>query len=385
MSFKRNLISMLSGNFGKIFVQTLFFFLFAKLLGVEDFGIYSAVFALVSVAAPFSGLGYGNILIKEKSEKDNSINLNFSNAAFVLKLCAIFLSAFLVVITYFIFGNVVSIYFVILLCINELFFQRYLELMGQCYIAIERMQHTATIFITSSLTRLIPLSALPFVENKLITWVYIYSILLFLVTLIFRIRLKSVIVKSKHSNKKIKNDLKESIYFSIGLSSQNIYNDIDKTILGKLGTFEFVGLYSMAYKIVDVTFFPAKAVLGTTYPKFFKLGSYGGRATLKLTSILALSLFIYSIIASIIILISKPLILFVLGDSYNSLYNILPFLLLIPILRSLHYPVADAITGMGHQKVRSFIQIGIAIFNLVISVILIRLDQRLVVLSSLVS
>jgi O-antigen/teichoic acid export membrane protein len=385
MSFKRNLISMLSGNFGKIIIQTLFFFLFAKLLGVKDFGVYSSIFALISIAAPFSGLGYGNIVIKERSSNSSNISLNFSNAVYVLRICSIFLSLIVIVITYLVFGNVVSIYFVVLLSINELFLQRYLELIGQCYIAVEKMKITSIIYIVSSLVRLIPLIALPLTDNKLTTWVYLYTILLLIAVFSFKARLSTMIEKHRHSMQKIKWDLKESIYFSIGLSSQNIYNDVDKTIIGKLGTFEFAGLYTMAYKIIELTFFPAKAVLGTTYPKFFKLGTIDNRATLKLTLKLSASLFIYSIIAATLVLLIKPLILYVLGDSYKELYNVLLLLLLIPLLRSIHYPIADAITGIGQQKLRSYIQISIAVFNFVISIIVIRIDQKLVVLGSLLS
>lgn len=95
-------------------------------------------------------------------------------------------------------------------------------------------------------------------------------------------------------------DLKEGFYFSISLSSQNIYNDIDKTLLTRLSTLEVSGIYAAAYRVVDVVFTPVRSLLNATYPKFFKLGIDGIYNCYQYTKKILPYALTYSVIAGVL-------------------------------------------------------------------------------------
>jgi O-antigen/teichoic acid export membrane protein len=66
-----------------------------------------------------------------------------------------------------------------------------------------------------------------------------------------------------------------------------------------------------------------------------------------------------------------PLVPHILGHQYADITSALRWLALLPVLKTLHYFTADALTGAGHQRLRTFIQIGVAVFNVLINLWLI--------------
>ena len=67
-------------------------------------------------------------------------------------------------------------------------------------------------------------------------------------------------------------EFKEGFYFAVSQASQTIYNDLDKTMLVRLGGLEATGIYGAAYRIVDVSFAPVGALTQATLARFFRHG-----------------------------------------------------------------------------------------------------------------
>jgi O-antigen/teichoic acid export membrane protein len=79
----------------------------------------------------------------------------------------------------------------------------------------------------------------------------------------------------------------------------------------------------------------------------------------------------YSVIAFAALTFGAPLVPHILGHQYADIKSALRWLALLPVLKTLHYFTADALTGAGHQRLRTFIQIGVAVFNVLINLWLI--------------
>ena len=58
---------------------------------------------------------------------------------------------------------------------------------------------------------------------------------------------------------------------------------------------------------------------------------------------------------------------YVLGSEYARTTEVLRWLSPLPVLKSIHYFLSDTLTGAGHQGLRSAIQTGVAIFNVLIN------------------
>ncbi|PAC34376.1 oligosaccharide flippase family protein [Caldifermentibacillus hisashii] len=387
-SLKKNSIWMIYGLGSRITLQTIYFFMLAKVLGPQGYGAFTAIIALTSILVPFSGFGFGNIMIKYVSTNKILLREYYGKALSVLLLTGFFINIIVVSIAAIILDNKVSLLSINLISITEIILLRIIEINTQVFISIEKMKWSAHINMLISLFRLFAVIVFVcfFKEHDIVNWSIIYFFAtLALVFFSLLITVKTT-VRPFMTLKGVRKELKEGIYFSVGLSSQSVYNDLDKTILGKFGDLSIVGIYSAAYKIIDMAFTPAKAVLSSTYSKFFQYGRHGISQTSDLLFRIIKLLLIYSIIVLIGLLIFSPTVELLLGDRYNGLANIILSLSVLPILRSIHYSFADALTGAGYQKVRSINQVLVAFINGGLSLLLIQIySWRGAVTASIIS
>ena len=166
----------------------------------------------------------------------------------------------------------------------------------------------------------------------------------------------------------VRQDIREGIFFSVSSSAQSIYNDIDKTMLGRLSTMADTGIYGAAYRFIDVSMTPVRSLISAAYPRFFKIGAEDGSSgtrnyALKLISRSAL----YGIVIFLGLTVLSPVIALVLGQKYDAVVPAVRWLAIIPLLRCIHSFLADALTGANMQIRRTLIQIGVALVNILLN------------------
>ena len=71
------------------------------------------------------------------------------------------------------------------------------------------------------------------------------------------------------------------------------------------------------------------------------------------------------------LLIAAPIVPHILGRGFSGATEALRWLSLLPLLKTLHYFVSDALTGAGYQGLRTFSQVGVAVFNTLVNLWLI--------------
>jgi O-antigen/teichoic acid export membrane protein len=161
--------------------------------------------------------------------------------------------------------------------------------------------------------------------------------------------------------------LREGFYFSSSLSAQTIYNDIDKTMLARLGSLDATGIYAAAYRLIDVAFIPVRSLLAAAYPGFFRSGQHGIALSLAYAKRLLPRALAYSVAVAVGLLVAAPLVPRVLGAEYARTTEALRWLALLPLLKTMHYFAADSLTGAGHQGLRTLVQVLVALFNVVVN------------------
>jgi O-antigen/teichoic acid export membrane protein len=162
---------------------------------------------------------------------------------------------------------------------------------------------------------------------------------------------------------RIRGDGAEGFYFSASLSAMTIYNDIDKTMVARLATLEAAGVYAAAYRLIDVAFIPVRAVLSAAFPGFFRSGADGIQSSIRYGRRLLIRVLPYSLFAFAVLMTAAPVVPRILGHQYANVTEALRWLAVLPILKTLHYFIADSLTGAGYQRLRTFVQAGIAGFN----------------------
>jgi O-antigen/teichoic acid export membrane protein len=158
-------------------------------------------------------------------------------------------------------------------------------------------------------------------------------------------------------------EMKEGFYFGAGLSAQTIYNDIDKTMLASLSTLDATGIYAAAYRLIDVAFTPVRSVLYAAYANFFRSGKHGVASSYAYAKKLLPRMIGYSVLAFAGLYLFAPLFPLVIGKEFERTVEAVRWLALLPLLKTIHYFLSDALACSGYQGLRSAAQVAVAVLN----------------------
>jgi O-antigen/teichoic acid export membrane protein len=358
------------GGYGvRTVIQGLYFVLIARGLGAQQYGAFVAITALVAIAAPFAGFGAANLLVKNVSRNRSVLAAYWGNG--LILICASGV-AFLVIVVgfarFFLPGSV-AVASVLFVGISDLVLLPLVDLAAAAFQAIEMMNRSAQLQVLISGSRLVGIFVLLLIRPhpSAVEWTQIY-VLATAATAVFALAaLGKQAGAPRHALRRIGSEFIEGIYFSAGLSAQSIYNNIDKTMLSRMVSLDAAGVYAAAYRFIDVAFAPVQSLLSASYPRFFRHGADGIQASRSYGLRLTRPSVIYSLVAAVAMLMGAPILPMILGSQFARTAEVLRWLALLPLLKTLHYFMANALTGAGHQGTRTSMQAVVAVFNVLVN------------------
>ena len=233
----------------------------------------------------------------------------------------------------------------------------------------QRLDVTAQLRFCSALARLIGIAVLAaFLHHpKAWHWSAVY-----LLTMIFGAVLGLAWVHMSVGRPRlalgdIRGEFIEGLYFSVGLSAENIYNDIDKTMLARMATLDAVGIYAAAYRIIDISLIPVRSLLSASYPGFFRAGQEGIGGAIRYMRRLLPKSAGYSFLAFFCLTAGAPVVPHIFGSQYARTVEAIRWLALLPLLKTVHFFLANTLTSSGYQGLRTLIQGAVAAFNVLIN------------------
>jgi O-antigen/teichoic acid export membrane protein len=75
----------------------------------------------------------------------------------------------------------------------------------------------------------------------------------------------------------------------------------------------------------------------------------------------------YATFVSIALLAGAGIVPYILGGEYRQTVEALRWLAILPMLKSVHFFLADALSGAGYQGLKTLIYVGVAVFNVLIN------------------
>lgn len=365
----RNTAWMLFGQGLRLIIQALYFIEIARSLGAANYGAFIGVVALVGIVFPFGSLGSGNLLIKNVARDESLFPEYWGRALATTVVTSSFLLFVVLFASRFALPGTIPLTLVLLVAGADLFGLNVITICGQAFQAFERLNWTATINAMISAGRLIGAIMLISVHPhpSALQWGYLYfgSTAAVATTSLFLVWTK--LGRPRLGVPRSRGEMREGFFFSTSQSAQTIYNDIDKTMLARLGTLDATGIYGAAYRIIDVSFVPISALLYSAYPNFFRAGSGGVSESFRYAKPLLVRALGYSTFICAALLICAGIVPHILGTEYARTAEAIRWLAPLPILRGVHYFLSDSLTGAGHQGLRSGIQASIALFNVLIN------------------
>lgn len=356
----------------RVLVSGVTFVFVARALGPEEMGAFVAVSAIMWIAAPFSGLGFGMLLLQRVSRDRFEFRIAFGEAIVALLLSG---AALLLVAT--VGGQLVlpsSIPLGLFLAVGlvELIFARLLEICGQSFQAHARMGEASAVQVLLSITRLLAASLLLRAggEPTATSWSLLQlgsTVIAACAAMIWTIHSLGHPSKPRWSAAQ---GARTGVLFSMGLAAQSIYNDIDKAMLSRLVSLSAAGVYGAAYKLVELAFAPVRSLLLASASTLFARGGAGAGNAYAYSRRLIPYASAYAVLAGMSILLLAPVAPALLGAEYADATNLIRALALLPLLKVTHSFAADTLGASGHQGVRSAIQIGIAVTNVLLNFVI---------------
>jgi O-antigen/teichoic acid export membrane protein len=262
---------------------------------------------------------------------------------------------------------------VLLVAIADVPLQSLGTITGQAFQAFEQLHWTAAFSVFISVNRLLGAAILVFFYHHptALQWGYVYlactAVTVAVSTTLVFVRLGTPRLKLRRSPQA----LWKGFHFSVSLSAQTVYNDIDKTMLARFSSLNATGIYGAAYRLIDVSFAPVLALLYSAYTNFFREGRAGILSSYAYAKPLLRRAAGYGALIACGILLFAGIVPFVLGPEYAESTEALRWLSPLPLLKATHYFLSDTLTGAGYQGLRSAIQVGVALFNVLINLWLI--------------
>lgn len=365
----RNTAWMLFGQGLRLVIQALYFVEIARSLGATNYGAFIGVVALVGIVFPFGSLGSGNLLIKNVARDESLFPAYWGRALATTVVTSSILLFVVLLASRVALPPTIPLTLVLLVAGADLFGLNVITICGQAFQAFERLHWTAAINALISAGRLIGAILLigVYPHPSALQWGYVYfggtaAVATIALSLVWK-----KLGRPRLGHPRSRDEMREGFFFSTSQSAQTIYNDIDKTMLARLGTLDATGIYGAAYRIIDVSFVPVTALLYSAYPNFFRAGSGGVSASFRYAKPLLLRTLGYSTFVCAALLLCAGVVPHILGAEYARTAEAIRWLAPLPVLRGVHYFLSDSLTGAGHQGLRSGIQATIALFNVLIN------------------
>lgn len=352
--------------------QALTFLVVASRLQAANLGLYAGVVAVVALASPFSTWGMGNVLVMEVSRDRSKFPIYWGSALAALGLTGAALGLGVCAVVAGLFGMGVATSLALPLVVADMAGMRGTELAAQAFQAWDRHRSASALLAVFSLSRLIGAIAFAALRwRSPYQWAFLNLFASCAAALIALGVVRRALGWGPASLKLLWRNRLLGFHFSIGLFAQTAYNDSDKTVLAASGERMVAGSYAFAYRILDAAFLPIRSLLYVTYPRFFRRGSMGVQATSELACMTMLYALGCAVLVSVGVMATRGLVPELIGASYEQVPQMLVWLVAIVLLRAIHYPAADALTGAGEQGTRSGIQGLVALLNLFLNIILI--------------
>jgi len=142
-------------------------------------------------------------------------------------------------------------------------------------------------------------------------------------------------------------------------------------MLGHYGMNAANGIYTTAYRVLNICTTPITSIHNATFPRFFQLGVRGARATEPFARKVLRKTTIFGVAGAIGMFVAAPVLPHLLGKSFADSVLALRWLCLIPLFRCFHLSAGDALAGAGYQNYRLVTRICAALLNFGLNLILI--------------
>jgi O-antigen/teichoic acid export membrane protein len=365
---------MFGGQSVSLGMQAAYFVLLARMLGPLQYGIYAGAVALVTIVSQYSTFGSGFLFLRYVSHDHRKFAEYWGNV-----LTSTALIGGVLILSVRAFGPALAgaqtAPLLIFVGVGDCWCGQLATCCGQIFQTFEKLRLTALLGSVTNMLRLTLICGLYLCLHHITarTWAIAQMSVSILAAVISVGTVLRLYGPPRWQAGLFRVHMAEAASFAVSGSTTCIYNDIDKTMLTHYGMNAANGVYSMAYRIVDMATIPVRAIHSAAFPRFFLRGVEGMCAARDLAKYILKRTIVLSFAAAVGIFVLAPVVPMLVGHGYTEAVSALRWLCLIPLFRCFHLSAGDALTGAGFQNYRLGAQFLVAAANFTLNLWLIPL------------
>jgi O-antigen/teichoic acid export membrane protein len=360
----RNSAWLMAGQSLSLVLQAGYFFVLARILERRGYGNYVVAGAFCSILSQYSNNGAGTLFLRYVSIDHHEHGRYFGN----ILLSVLGLGGVVVLLLWLLaphFVSAESAALVLVVALGECICRQLTDAVAKVFQAYEEMKATAALSLLMNVLRFLVAAGMLVtmhhatprawaVASVLVSAAGTAAIVLMAATRFGGPRLEVRLFFRRFA---------EGFGFSFAGSTFSIYNDIDKTMLSHYGMNLANGLYTMAYRAIDIASMPGWSIYAAMLPRLFQAGHKGIASSRPLARQLLAAILAFSATGGVLLFALAPLIPRIVGASFAGSVEAVRWLCLLPVLRSFQLSAGGALTGAGYQRYRTMAQLGAAVVN----------------------
>jgi O-antigen/teichoic acid export membrane protein len=355
----------------RLILQMACFLLVTRYMGAGEFGAFVSVAASVAIISAFSGWGAEQLLIRAVAHSPSAFGRAFGSATAFLALSAPPLVATAYVIIPIFTAATISRQLIIYVAIADIVFARINNITAGCYLAVNQPVGNVRQNLGFSGARLtgallwIALST----KHDAQSWAAYYCGVSGLYAAV------SVWQICRDLGLPVWNiawrEWREGLHFSLQAASFLAFGNIDKPVVALLSDLSTAGRYAAGFRIVEAAVVPVRALVYSTYARFFQLGAGGVHESLKFAIRLLPVAVGLALIGSFGVVMIARVAPHLLGAGYAGTETIIYILAALPVLYAFYYLAADVLVSSNYTGLRTLLQCLMPFLSITLCVVLV--------------
>jgi O-antigen/teichoic acid export membrane protein len=350
----------------RLLLQMLSFVIVAGSIGAGQFGAFASVAALVAIVSAFSGWGAEQLIVRRVARNQSELPQSLGSGLAFVGLSAPPLAAVTFLLVPLLVDSSISWRLIACVAIADIFFAHVNSCAAACYQAVDRPIGAAGLNLGFTGARVAAAALWVAVApvHDALSWGDYYLAASSLAGAVSLWRVYRDLGRPVWQIAWA--DWRDGFHFSLQQASFAAFGNIDKPVVVALSNLQIGGQYAAASRIADAALVPVRALIFSTYARFFQAGAEGPRASARLAvKMLPVGVGLGAI-GSLGILVVAPIAPWLLGHSYAGTGAIMSLLSPLPVLYAFYYLGADVLVSSGHTALRTLVQIVMPPINVVL-------------------
>jgi O-antigen/teichoic acid export membrane protein len=357
----------------RVGLQATLLILLARVLGAESFGRIFGTMALLLFLQPFAWCGCWLVQVQVIARGVLSVREAASRSVATVVLGGSVALAVAVVLLKPLLAPTVEMPVFIILSLTELVFFGVTESLVYTCLATKSYGRVLLLRVMSGATRIAALALLvmAFVSVDEMLWVVAYAVSTGLVPGVFWLLLRRRYGLHASLRPFSKALLRDGVHFAVAGTAANAQDNLDKPIVLRLAGSVDAAVYAAGYRAITVALVPLRALMQTTYSRFFLIGKSGLSPSARYARKLLPAAAAYSVGVGVLMYFAAPAASLLFGPGFEEVGDVIRWLCVIPFVRALTYLIGDSLTGAGLQRERSRFIVFTSVINVLLNLVLV--------------